>query len=224
MFGITFPHALLDVLWTLGIATAVLSAFPVTFFHDWTKHGKMVAGINVGGYVPKRWFWHFYLYGMVATYILTPRGTSGRSWLMFHLFRRFLEQFALFPSAEGSKMHASAYLLGFAFYTGVAMTVPAEPLSLPLFVFGNILQFLTHHALFMNRWTRKSEEAKKSPPDSIWFKIMNCPHYFAEMLIYGALISPRSTPSILAFVFVVISLGINWRNQSAWYASQRRKA
>lgn len=223
MLGIEFPEALLDALWSAGIAMAFFSAFPISFVHDWTKHGKMIAGINVGGYLPKKWFSHFYLYGMIATWLLSPRGSTGRSWLIFHLFRRFLEQFLLFPPTEGSRMHASAYLFGFVFYTGVALTIPVRPLSFTLFVIGNVLQFLSHQALFMNRWTRKSQDVKKSPPESFLFRYMNCPHYFAEMLIYASLISPASTPSILAFAFVVVSLGINWRNQSLWYRSQLKK-
>jgi hypothetical protein len=212
---------ILSVFWVGSTIAAVFSAFPISVVNKWTKHGKLIRGADDRGFVPKTWFTHFYIYALVVTWLLTARESVGRYWLLIHLWRRLIEQTVLFPSNETSKMHVSAYLYGFLFYTGVALTVPFHPCSALLSVIGNILQFMSHHALFMRRWLRRSEDVKKSPPASIWFNYMNCPHYFAEMLIYLGLTSFSSLPSILCLVFVCVSLGVNWRNHSLYYKQQR---
>ena len=211
---------ILSTFWLGAIGAALFSAFPISIINRWTKHGKLIRGADASGFVPKKWFSHFYLYGILATWILTRWGSSGRYWLLVHLWRRLIEQVVLFPSSESSKMHVSAYLFGFLFYTAVALTVPLNPWSPLLTVAGNILQFMSHHALFMRRWIRRSEDVKKSPPDSIWFRFMNCPHFFAQMLIYTGLVSWDSVPSILCLLFVCVSLIVNWRNHSLFYSQQ----
>ena len=211
---------LLSAFWLSSTLAAVFSAFPISVINKWTKHGKLIRGADDSGFVPKKWFTHFYVYAVLVTWLLSPRESSGRFWVLLHLWRRLIEQAVLFPSSERSKMHVSAYLFGFFFYTAVALTVPAEPGYPILSVAGNAIQFFSHHALFMRRWTRRSEEVKKSPPESMWFKYMNCPHYFAEMLIYAGLVARDNTPSILCLLFVCVSLGVNWRNHSLFYKHQ----
>jgi 3-oxo-5-alpha-steroid 4-dehydrogenase 3 len=214
----------LSTFWVSSTIAAVFSAFPISVVNRWTKHGKLIRGADDRGFVPKSWFSHFYIYAIAITWLVTVKGSSGRYWLLLHLWRRLIEQTMLFPSSERSKMHVSAYLYGFLFYTGVAFTVPVTPCSVFLSIIGNALQFLSHHALFLRRWLRRSEDVKKSPPASIWFKYMNCPHYFAEMLIYLGLASFDSLPSVLCLVFVGVSLGVNWRNHSLYYKQQALKA
>ena len=224
MFDVQLSSTLdviLSTFWICSIGAALFSAFPISIVNRWIMHGKLIRGADASGFVPKKWFTHFYMYAIVATWILTPSDSRGRYWLLTHLWRRLIEQAVLFPSSESSKMHVSAYLYGFIFYTAVALTVPSEPCCPALSIAGNVLQFMSHHALFMNRWMRRSDDVKKSPPESLWFRHMNCPHYLAEMLIYAGLVSWTSSPSILCLLFVCVSLLVNWRNHSRFYAQQR---
>ena len=208
---------LLDIFWIGSTIAALFSALPISIVNRWIRHGKLIRGADEAGFVPKKWFSHFYIYGIVATWLLTPVLSSGRYWLLTHLWRRLLEQVVLFPCSETSRMHLSAYLYGFLFYTAVALTVPMQPSFPFLLVAGNIIQFFSHHALFMNRWMRRAEDVKKSPPESFWFKYMHCPHYFAEMLIYAGLVSFSQLSSQLCLLFVCVSLSVNWRNHSQFY-------
>ena len=223
MFSSRTFEAVLDFFWLGSTVAAIFSAFPISIINRWTKHGKLVRGADDAGFVPKKWFTHFYVYGIAVTWLLTSRSSMGRYWLLFHLWRRLVEQAVLFRSSDTSKMHVSAYLYGFLFYTAVALTVPLNPTFPVLQLLGNVMQFLSHHALFMNRWTRRSEDVKKAPPDSVWFKYMNCPHYFAEMLIYAGLVEVHEVPSILCLVFVCVSLGVNWWNHSLYYKQVRKQ-
>jgi len=211
----------LDTFWVASIGAALFSAFPISTVNRWIMHGKLIRGADASGFVPKQWFTHFYAYAIIAAWIFKARESIGRYWLLVHLWRRLFEQAVLFPASESSKMHVSAYLYGFIFYTAVALTVPVQPCFPSLSIIGNAIQFMSHHALFMNRWLKRSDDVKKSPPESIWFRYMNCPHYFAEMVIYAGLVSSESTPSLLCLVFVCVSLLVNWRNHSRFYAQQR---
>lgn len=210
-------NVVLNTFWISSTILAILAIPRNSFLNRWSRHGKMVCEKGHKDLIPKRYFSHFYLYGLAATWILAGFHSLGPVLLGLHLYRRLIEQTCLFPYSESSRMHVSAYFFGFAYYTAVALTVPPRPSSVMLFVIGNFLQFVSHHSLHLNRWIHQSEEVKKRPPDSVWFRYMNCPHYFAEMLIYVSLASTESIPSMLCALFVIVSLSVNWRNQSLWY-------
>lgn len=221
-----FPlESLLTISWISMSAIALVSAFPFTALQALTKHGKMVP-INIEGWlVPKCWFYHFYIYALIVSLLLRSRSQLCTVLLSLHLTRRLIEQVALFPYGKHSRMHITAYLFGFVFYSAVAVTLPQQPLSVQLFIAGNVLQFLSHRALYLHRsrMSGNRDAQKKTVPKSILFRYMNCPHYFAEMLIYVSLVSISSSASIALTLFVIVSLGVNWRNHSIWYSEQKSK-
>jgi 3-oxo-5-alpha-steroid 4-dehydrogenase 3 len=132
--------------------------------------------------------------------------------LLTHLVRRSLEQLILFPYGKESRMHFTAYLFGYVFYVAASLSIADKP-DIPFLWFaGNCIQFFAHRDLFRERTSNK-----KKPPSTFLFKHINCPHYFAEMLIYLGLTSIGSLPSIACAVFVIVSLSVNWRNHSQWY-------
>ena len=213
---------ILTVFWVSLSLLAMVSALPIRVMRDFTLHGKLVNGRLSRLYVPKHWFYHFYLYGLIIAMVLGIH-TTGTCLFTLHLARRLIEQVYLYPCTPNSRMHVSAYVFGFVYYTAAALTIPSVPLSVGLFVACNLMQFTSHRDLFLHR-TRAGlspAAAKRTPPCTILFRYMNCPHYLAEMLIYVSLSSPESGPSIACAVFVIVSLSVNWRNQSSWYRQQQ---
>ena len=192
---------------------------PMSRYQDMVYHGKLLK-ITTGSrwFVPKAWFSHFYIYGLLVSLMLSEnRGTLGSFLLILHLFRRLCEQLFLFPNEKESKMHAAAYVLGYVFYTGVSWSMPPEPCSIGVWLLGNLLQFCAHAQLFQNR---VGGHGKEKPPNTLIFRYMYCPHYFGEMLIYAGLSSFDKVESLACLVFVVVSLCVNWRNHSLWYQSR----
>ena len=189
------------------------------FISELVSHGKLVVSPDRYNLrVPKSWFSHFYIYGILAMILISPnRGSFGWTLAVLHLIRRLVEQIICFPNDGGSMMHGAAYMLGFLFYTMVALSVPNHPSSTILWFVGNAIQHVAHGQLFRNRMTNPS---KTRPPETLLFRYMNCPHYFGEMLIYIGLSSCDRTESIACAVFVIVSLSVNWRNHSRWYSIQ----
>ena len=209
----------IDSFWLSSLTVALASALPISFLRNLTLHGKLLQQPSSWS-VPKRWFVHFYLYAIIATYLITHGKSTNSRLLLIHVTRRFIEDAWLFPGSSSSSMHVLAYMFGFTYYTVVPLSLPTHPFSVSLFLVGNILQHLSHRALYNNRKTG-GVDAKRRIPDTPLFKVMNCPHYFAEMLIYISLASVECPPSLLCAAFVIVSLSINWRNHSAWYTKNR---
>jgi hypothetical protein len=182
-------------------------------------HGKLLHGESTSALlVPKTWFSHFYFFGLLVSFTCSQiTGTLGWSLLVIHLLRRFIEHVFLFPNEKGSKMHIAAYILGYVFYSGVSYSMPAHPSSIALWFLGNLLQYMAHAQLALNRL---GKYGKDKPPNTLLFRYMYCPHYLGEMLIYAGLASFEKPESVACLVFVIVSLSVNWRNHSRWYHSR----
>ena len=182
-----------------------------------TLHGKLVTNSDTGTLVPKRLFYHFYVFAMVALLLVGAYRWLGGILALLHVTRRLCEQIWLFPYSRTSRMHVTAYIFGFFFYLGMSLSFAPSPMSPFLFGLGSILQFFSHRALFLHRAGMKNVSARRVPPESMLFKYMYCPHYFGEMLIYVSLSSWEKLESVLLAMFVVVSLSVNWRNHSLYY-------
>lgn len=205
----------------LTIAAVTVTVMPPRFLGGVTQHGKLVDSESNSGLVPKKWFVHFYAFSVLINLVWIYELSSARFLLLIHCSRRFIEQSILFPYQSESRMHVLAYVLGYVFYLLVAVSVPRQPCSPFVWLIGNLLQFLAHRDLFENRRTGDAH-CKHKPPRTILFRYMTCPHYFAEMLIYAGMMSVQEWPSLLCVVFLVVSLSVNWRNQSRWYSKFTR--
>ena len=206
--------------WCLSIVAALtVTMKPSIWMRDLVLHGKLVAvSSQIGFLVPKRWFYHFYLFGIFAVLALSKdRGSVGTVCLLVHLLRRLVEELWIFHKSGSSRMHVGAYMFGYLFYTGVALSVPNNPGCISAWIVGNVIEAVSHIQLAHNGFVNPS---KNRPPDTLLFRYMNCPHYFAEMLIYVGLASVDKLESIACAVFVIASLSVNWRNHSLWYLEQ----
>ena len=90
-------------------------------------------------------------------------------------------------------------------------------IGFPLFAFGSGIQFDCHAYL--------ASLQKYSLPKHPMFRVLICPHYFAESLIYLALVIVAAPEGQLvnrtlasALAFVVVNLGITAKKTRTWYA------
>ena len=198
----------LMVFWVMMSVSALAATSPR--LASVTLHGKLAK--KSSWQVPKYWFFHFYVFAIGLNCAI--HRASVNVFLVAHLVRRLVEQLILFPYSKESKMHVLAYIVGYTFYTAVTLSVENTNTNFSSWFAGNMIQFICHKALYMHR-AAGGRDAKKFPPNHIFFRAMYCPHYFAEMMIYLSFASNGA--SIACAVFVILSLSVNWYNHRSWY-------
>jgi len=210
----------ISVTWAVMTATALVA--PLALPKSLTAHGKQrEADLGYSG--PKSWFSHFYIVALASAVTLHY---FDLGWLTFtlHSLRRLLEQSWLFPSRSGSRMHVLAYLLGLAFYPLLAVSFwgANRQQSWPwwcwlLFSLFSLSQFLSHRHLYH---LRVAGQGEYSLPTAFPFRLILCPHYLAEVLIYCLWsLEPGGLCLQMCAVFVAVSLAMNALNQRKWYQS-----
>ncbi|CRH01366.1 polyprenol reductase, putative [Plasmodium relictum] len=193
--------------------------------------------------VPKIYFLHFYIIGLVINSILVIQDfhqnyKNERNAFDFisvtniifevHLLRRLLEQLFVVRTTSNSFMHIFSYLLGISFYVVTPFSLYNSDkneysllnlFSIILFIFGNLIQFDSHSRLAKLRPkdTKKNDIMYKVPYGG-FFYFVSCPHYFAEILIYlSFLILNTNFINLLNFVMVSLILIINGLKTHNWY-------
>lgn len=140
--------------------------------------------------------------------------------IMVHSFRRLVESLFVFKYNSKSKMHLSHYLVGIFFYSVININIiintsigkddlQAEPeldfkIFVPLFLFiiGFSDQFLNHFHL--------SKVIKYNVPTFGMFKIVCCPHYFDEILIYFSMyLLLLNRTSLICVIWVIVNLSVS---------------
>ncbi|KAF9895394.1 hypothetical protein FE257_000300 [Aspergillus nanangensis] len=161
--------------------------------------------------------------------------------LMLGQGARRLSECAIFSKPSSSRMWFVHWLVGIAFYLAVAVgiwiegtgalqsyeftlddakvtIVPSLPtfLGVPLFLIASGVQHDCHHYLFSLK--------KYSLPTHPIFRVIVCPHYTAECVIYlslALLAAPQgqtiNKTLLCAFVFVTINLGVTATTTKKWY-------
>ena len=166
--------------------------------------------------VPKRWFTHFYVMGLFnAVVVLRRRSIDVPSvLLLLHLSRRLMECLLVHKWSTGSKMHLAGYLLGILHYlmlpwvfyskrssiqgsemTGEAIGRPPQQddiwvaTIIILNVYFQFQQYRHHYILAQlrrNQETTSNSSTSYQIPTEGWFRWITCPHYLAEIGIYGS--------------------------------------
>lgn len=101
-------------------------------------------------------------------------------------------------------------------------------LALCLFLWASYHQHVCHKILAGLRTTREKGEGqadrnnKYSQPDGDWFEWVSCPHFFAEILIYVAMLLCFVVSDVwsawwLVVVYVVSTLSLSARQMHIWY-------
>lgn len=238
--------ALLDTFesqWSSAAAPPLLRRM-VWILRDASSYGKTKAKdhsplLNV----PKRWFVHFYIVGLGATGLLlwrisdsdSNRDTVTRYRLGIYLLsmlRRFLECVVVSRFSPRARMHLLHYLLGMSYYLTMPLTIascshkdappaflePGRSVGLGLFVAGSLAQSHSHYVLANLRRGPADCNDYKLPRGGL-FEVVSCPHYLAEIVLYGGLtvLCDGDLAMVLALAFITLELCVAARQQHRWY-------
>lgn len=164
--------------------------------------------------VPKQLFTVMYLYGVTLSIgiICLSNNTVIASTEMFcpwqnrnlvltlwivHLTRRLLECI-LITDFGRSEMHVTGFLVGIWHYTAAPVTFFCvhgtgfskrnsfiKLLAVSLFIVSNVMQCKFHYILYCLKSSYVQPNGQRyALPESSWFKVVACPHYSAEIVIY----------------------------------------
>lgn len=173
--------------------------------------------------VSKKRFEDFYLLGFtVNVFIIMINPSALLLIFQLHLLRRLIETHFLMTYSITSNMHFIHYLVGLSFYPMISLVLIAEsPKRLNLCGFGvfcilSFLQFQAHHILYNLRMA--SIEHQPLPRIHL-FRLLLCPHYFLEILLYCWIQYQLSfsKTSTAAFFFVFTNIFISSIQTRTWY-------
>lgn len=188
--------------------------------------------------VPKSWFSHFYMLGWVLTCLFIRNqfltGIVPYMSIIFwlHTLRRLIECVLISKTSPSSRMHITHYLVGLLFYICTSLVFYwadqaarhqtswnfVRFIGLLIFAFASTEQFMAHSYLASLR----SSKSQTYPfPTQRYFKLVACPHYTFELIIYlaFALIS-QYWMSLLIVLWVFLDLHFAANLQFEWYRSK----
>lgn len=240
----------LSGIWLLLSFCAILTAC-VPALHGISTHGKrqitttlsisssLFTRMNVYLQVPKRYFWHMYLLGLISTmciivtspneyFRVSPEHSLILTLWTVHLTRRLFECH-LITIYNDSTMHVAGYVVGLLHYVLAPSTILAGTpyisfttvtCALLLYMFASSLQYCAHITLYHI----KCDAPAKSPyrlPKTLPFRYTATPHYLAEILLYiSFLILVPNFASMCLLVWVTVNLAVVANQQYHWYVSK----
>ncbi|CCC67904.1 hypothetical protein NCAS_0A13460 [Naumovozyma castellii] len=216
----------------LGLLSLAIAKF---YLPDFLQYGKTLNTAQSGDVmtlwdkiihftVPKSYFSHFYYLSAilsVSTLYVYPKYPVV--WLLaFHSLRRLYETLFVCKYTSKSRMNWSHYVVGIWFYTVLHLI-----LNICLY-FERISPTINISALFiliLASWDQYKNHRvlahlrKYSLPTQRLFKIVCCPHYLDEMIIYSTFLS-YNAEFIWPLIWVVVSLSISAIETKNFYKSK----
>lgn len=183
-----------------------LPFFPV--LNELLKHGKSArtAKIPAWLFISKNNFKYFYIIGILCgLYSLALQFNLLKIAFIVHLFRRYYETAYYFNSK--TTMNLLQALFGIVFYPLVWCVISininqftfSTIISTVLLSVAGYLQFLTHYEMSLNK-------NKDILPDKWMFKIVICPNFMLELVIYLALfVGIQTWPVFVLFLNVLFN-------------------
>lgn len=191
---------------------------------------------NLFGDVPKRYFTHFYIFGLLVNLPLLVYYRSAiflHVLFLVHMCRRLYECLYVHRFSTNATMSLFHYLIGILHYPLVGLTIITDEkyglaspsvfsscLALILFVNASYIQHAVHVTLAKNRRTEKGEYPI---PNGYWpFDYLSCPNYIAEIAIYVAFwfISQRSLCALFLIIWVLANQSMSCLLAHRWYRQQ----
>jgi 3-oxo-5-alpha-steroid 4-dehydrogenase 3 / polyprenol reductase len=200
--------------------------------------------------VPKSYFKHMYVLGsvfalIVLLYSMPPLSNDISTRIRICLFlwtlhniRRLWESCCI-TIFGASTMHLGGYLAGLAHYLLVPLTIYfASPIPKPssslgvfvdisavcLFFLASKVQYSSHEILYQLKRQQRSLNSRPiyEVPTKSYFEYVCCPHYLAEIFVYGSLcILLRFDFSVWLMLFwVTTNLAVVANQQYRWYLRQ----
>ena len=192
--------------------------------------------------MPQRWFSHFYAIGCLsnALVLYTTWNRDNQTAVLLlgafqlHVIRRLIETVWMMRYPKQATMHVMAYAFGMSYYVIVPVTyllastprTPSAPhtcwsasLGMTLFAAGSLIQWHAHH-LLAHLGSKSSANTRYVIPRGGLFKLISCPHYFGEAVIYlglGIACVPTRIAAWYPFVWVVANLTLAAGMTHRWY-------
>jgi 3-oxo-5-alpha-steroid 4-dehydrogenase 3 len=220
--------------------------------------------------LPKSWFTHFYIVGICMVVLLVwyapeqIRNRAAVALLVLHLMRRTFECLHVHAWNDASTMHVAGYLLGILHYSILPLvfadfcgyndaygewvssgregtSTMRQCCGVCVCLWGQYEQF-RHHVILADLRLKRSTTTKYSIPYGGWFRYVSCPHYLAEIVVYGGfvilllpvepaslsdqdnknyvdrlLLSSRAYRSLVLLVWVMTNLSVSAINSHLWY-------
>ena len=211
-----------------------------------SSHGKTFESNDgfVSLALPKQWFLHFYLVGMVSSLLVVVFMniiSCVAPFVVFQILRRCYECLYIHAWRADSKMYLPAYAVGLAHYIllpwNLVISTANQTRSTTLHVVGAVLcvyaqyQQHLHHCLLAKLRQGQSTELYLLPSGR-WFNFIGSPQYLAEILIYTSFLLMMQTKGVAALLLWVASnQTLNaWRTHKWYldhfddYKKQKRKA
>ena len=237
---------ILSGIWLLLSFCAILTVC-VPALHSISTHGKrqiktalarsssFTTRMNVYLQVPKRYFWHMYLLGlisvicMIATspnefYHISPEHFLILTLWTVHLTRRLLECHFITIYSD-STMHIAGYVAGLLHYVLASCTIVSGTpytsfttvtCALLIYIFASCVQHYAHITLYHIKC-----DGSYRLPKTLPFRHTATPHYFAEILLYVSfLLLVPNYASMCLLVWVTVNLAVVADQQHKWYLSK----
>jgi 3-oxo-5-alpha-steroid 4-dehydrogenase 3 len=204
------------------ISVLIISVIP-SLKSEFFPYGKTLVRLNKW-LVPKYWFMHFYIVGILSSIAALFFKRSDRPVVtllfFFHCIRRLLE--CWLSRRSESKMHITHYIIGILYYLLTAWAwdlVPLKKLVIggAIWLFGSLEQKKSH--AYLRKLVKRKQEYPL--PNQGYFIATACPHYFFEVCIYAgmALMSQFHYISVLILIWVIVDLHFSATEQWKWYRS-----
>lgn len=192
--------------------------------------------------VPKQWFLHFYLVGIISSSLILRSGVAQRNVylvgpLLLQVMRRFYECLFVHEWTSNSKMHIVTYFVGIFHYILLPLNfvfdeVPSNNIlqifSIIICIYAQYEQHIHHRILSRLRQVHKS--GNYVLPKGRWFNYIGSPQYLTEMIIYlsfWGMLQSNAACSLFIWVWsnqVISSLRSHewYKNNFTQYKSQNR--
>lgn len=188
---------------------------------------------KIFGDVPKSYFLHFYILGLlfnIPLFLLTRSAVFLFIIFIGHMFRRLYECMYIHHFGENSTMSFIHYLVGLIHYPLVGLTIFIDNtsndknlsilnycLALLLFIPASYIQYQVHLTLAKNR---RKEKENYPIPNGYWaFEYFSCPNYIAEIFIYMSFLclSHHTSCFISLVIWVIVNQCLSSLLTHRWY-------
>lgn len=250
--AIVMPSSSFDDLATIflivlyaGLTLSTLLTTCSGFLRGLSSHGKTLAKPSTEGQhwifsnflVPKQWFLHFYIVGIVSTTcaLVAAANLQHHSVVLLVLpgiqvIRRWYECVFIHQWRVDSKMHASAYFIGLVHYAVLPLVFVVssggdenQHNQLALRYAGMVLCLVAQHEQHRHHRILAELRVKSDDryvlPAGRMFDYISCPTYLTEIGVYaGFCMCLRSSKVCLAlFVWVASNQTVSAVRAHAWY-------
>jgi 3-oxo-5-alpha-steroid 4-dehydrogenase len=221
----------------LALTLTTWSSSSIIDLRTLSSHGKTFESKD--GFVwlalPKQWFLHFYLVGIVsilvlAVFIDSTTISYTTPFVVLQVLRRCYECLYIHAWRPDSKMYLPAYAVGLSHYILLPWNLVISSAKLrhsaTLFFLGAMLcvyaqyQQHLHHCLLAKLREGQSSSHYLLPAGG-WFDRIGSPQYLAEILIYtGFLLMLQTKGAAALLLWVASNQTLNsWRTHK-WYLDQ----